>query len=620
MINAQRCGVVAVWLGILILIWTHVGWALTDAELIAIRDAFDARRNSVLQGQVSSPYPEITSDWGKQDYALSALYLGVELDNANQEVINACFMFLTNPDCPGDCSLHWQINLLGRIYDYFNADSSYFPGRLTSAAEDAICRVLWYWLDSQSKVADAALSKVWYIWGSENHDAMHDTSSWHAAKILKDVPPYNGYNCDDGQSVRAHYDAWTAFFKEYLRERAKKGLLVELGSHTYSKYMLQGWYNFYDFAEDPTLRGRAGMLLDLWWADWAHDQIAGVRSGGKSRVYQGYAHLGGQDAAYDMAGMYLGPPMSTTNHPGCMCLVTSTYRLPLVVMDIALDRTGKGAYESRSRRPGLKLLPRPGGVPDDVYVLDPNFGGIHRYVYATPEFVMGTCMREKRSEDDWSAISIQNTWHGVIFYGNPDWRIFPQCVALAKDTTYNQQWSAQNKGTMIVQKLMTDTPSGDMRVWFANGMTREESDGWVLVQTPYAYAAVKPAWGGYTWDDTNWLKCTDAYAPVIIEVARASDYKDMYAYFKTLVLNQTINVSNGVLTYTGMGGSGSFTFYTNTSQVPEINGVPVNYAPDYTFDSPFMHEDWASGEVTISKAGRELVLDFNKELPSLCGD
>ena len=48
--------------------------------------------------------------------------------------------------------------------------------------------------------------------------------------------------------------------------------------------LFQGIYNFRDFADDPTLRIRAGLLLDLYWATWGQEQINGVRGGGKTRV------------------------------------------------------------------------------------------------------------------------------------------------------------------------------------------------------------------------------------------------------------------------------------------------------------------------------------------------
>ena len=617
-----KARVFAVLLAGILMLSSSRAWALTDAELIAVRDGFGARRDAMLAGQVASPYPDFSGIWGKQDYALAALFLNVELANANQAVIDAVDMVLTNPDCPGACSLHWHQNLFFRIYSYFNANSEYYPGRLTSAAEDKLCQVMWFWLDTQSAVADAEIptSRTWFVWASENHDIMHDTSSWGAAQVLKDIAPYNTYTCADGYTIQQHYDAWTEYFKEYLRERAKRGLFVEIAAHGYSKYTLQGIYNFYDFAEDDLLSYRAGLLLDLWWADWAHDQINATRSGGKTRIYQVKA-LPRWDDAMGMAGYYLNIG-GTGSHPGQMCMATTTHRLPLVVMDIALDINGRGVYEFKSRRPGRNLVPKPPAA-GDAYALDPDNGGIQRYTYTTPTYILGTLMHEKLILDYWSGISSQNRWMGLIFETGVNDVIYPQCVGLNNGKTYNQYWSVQNKNTLIVQRLdgTYSHQTGDMRVYFASTLTRSEQDGWVLIDNGTAYAAVKPAWGGYTWDDTNWLRLGDNTAPVIIEAAQACDYMDMYAVFEMAVLDQTIDVTSGVLTYTGLNGSGTFTFYTNSTQPPEVDGTPIDYTPDYTFDSPFMHEDWASGIVTISKDGRRKILDFNStSVPSQCGE
>ena len=605
----------------LVLFLSMSSWALTDSELIMIRDGFDGRRDQMLATQVAFPYPDISGVWGKQDFALAALYLNTQLDLANTRVIEACDQLLTNPDCPSSCSLHWNGNLFCRIYEYFNANSSYFPGRLTPAAEAKICEVLWFWAQVESKIADTDIvgTRTWWIWESENHDIMHDTTNWGAVQILKDVAPYSTYTHNDGYTVQDHYEAWTEYFKEYLRERAKRGLFIEIASSTYTKYTLQGLYNFYDFAEDEVLRVRGGRLLDLWWADWAHDQIDGVRGGGKARVYQYSPEPWPIQAAdYAMCWYYLGIGGAGSKHPGIMCLATSTYRMPLVVMDIALDINGRGVYEYKSRRPGAAEYPTTSVGGHLLYKTDPDHGGIYRYSYCTPDFVLGTSMVLKREhQTEWTWISDQNRQSMAVFKGDVRNVIMPICTSTSDGrTNYNQHWSIQNKGTLIVQKLASpySGSAGAMRTYFSsNYMTLEEDSGWVFADVSGTYAAVRPAWGGYSWDDAYWMRNTDEYAPVIIEMAQASDYMDMYVLFKMAVTSQTISVVSDVLTYTGLGGSGTFTFYTatGTTQIPELNGVPIDFEPSYTFDSPYMHEDWASGEVTISKDGRELVLNFN---------
>jgi len=611
-------------------------FALTDAELTAVRDGFAARRDSCLASQIAKPYPNPDSAdtglavWGKQDFALAALYNNTRLAEANQAIVEACHALKNDPKSYRE-SFHWRGNLFYRLYKFFGQDSACYPGRLTPEAQAAICDVFWNWAKRESRIADAevALSRTWYLRDSENHDAQRDTTSYSAAEILKSQAPYCLYRYDDGYTAEQHYEAWNAYFKEYLRERAKKGLLVEIGSHTYSKYTLQGWYNFYDFAEDAKLRTLAGMTLDLWWADWSHDQINGVRGGGKTRIYQTRPDYGlhgsdlfaRDDSAYSMSWYYFNHGTPKSQHPGVMCLVTSPYRLPLVVMDIALDRHGRGVYEYLSRRPGLKALPPPPGLPADTYGLDPNHGGILRYTYTTPEFVMGSLMCEKRSSEDWTAISSQNRWQGVIFARHPDARILPQCegIPLNYGKTYNQYWSVQNRGTLITQKIddSLSRHTGAMRVYFSGpdtGMTLVEEEGWIFVEVGNAFAAVKPAWGGYTWADPQWMRLNDEYAPVIIDVAESVDHQYSFASFIRAVkaLPLTVSARDGILQYTGLGDAGTFTFHIQGGQLPNVDGVPIDLQPSFTFQSPFMNESFASGMVSIVKDRRARHYDFNR--------
>jgi len=603
-------------------------YGLSDSELIAVRDGFDARRDATLALQVASPYPSAGVPdeeggavggyvWNRQDFALSALYLNTQLAAANQAVIDACNAFKASP-VDYDTNFQWQSCLFYRIYKYFYHDSEYFPGRLTPQAEDALCDIFWNWAKSHSKMseADFTVSQTWYIWGSENHDAMYRATHYSAAEMLKDVPAYQNLIYDDGSTIAQQYDAWTLYFKEYMSQRAKKGLLMELGSHTYSKYTLQNWYNIYDFAPDAELARLTGNLLDVWWTDWALDQINSVRGGGRIRMYQEINQVATTDGAYPMAWYYLNKGTPNSKHPGFMALATSTYRLPLVVMDIALDTAGKGVYEFRSRRPGLLSISR---GDDNIQGIDAQAPGIYRYTYYTPKYVLGTCMWEKRPNEDWVAGSSQNRWIGAIFATHINARIFPECVGLSADSkNYNQHWSVQNKGTLIAQKLTTHKQAGDMRVFFsgsATNMTITEENGWVLARMPDAFAAVRPAWGTYSWDNANWMKFSDPYAPVIMEVWQSSDFSNVFSLFKVAVFAQTINVAGGVLTYTGLKDAGNFTFYTQSADLPKINGVAIDMAPSYTFQSPFMNEDWDSGIVTISKGERSLDLDFNYGQP-----
>jgi hypothetical protein len=594
-------------------------WGLTDSELIAVRDGFEQRRNQSLDSQIASPWPDISTSWGKVGFAIAALYRNTQLDKANEEVIAACQLFLDGTEDWVD--FHWKGNTLFRIYEFFKSDSAFFPGRLTPQAEAKICEVFWEWWKwaaVEKSVADISRteieqSRTWWIEGSENHGMMRKSTAWSAAKILKDAAPYNTYTEIDNLTPEQHFVSWTTFFKEYLKERGKRGVMVEIYC-SYNPYTMQGWYNFYDFADDPVLKQRANHLLDLYWADWGQGQIESVRGGGKTRVYLGAASETGTDSIMGLTWYYLNKGVSSSRHPNVMCAMTSQYRMPLVVMDIALDTAGRGTYESKTRRLGLNILPRPAEAPPEplnspTYVLDPDNGGILDYKYCTADFIIGSLMLPELPTANWSSISCQNRWHGVIFGGHRDARIFPQC---AGTKPYNSFWSVQNKGTQITQRTDYTKYAEATRVFFsspATGLVKSEENGWVFADVQNCYAAVKCVTGGYTWDGENWMVLNDWFSPIIMEVVSKSDYADFTA-FKNAVKANTLTFDNGVLTYTGLDDSGTFTFYVNSSDLPKINGVEIDLAPSYTFESPFINEDWESGLVTITKGDRSLELDF----------
>lgn len=388
---------------------TTAAGEIPDDRLIAIRDGFSARRDAMLRRQVRSTYPRLTPDaddqlfsWHKLDFALAALYLDSKRPEANRAVLDVVAKGTDERIVEGEERFHWVAPLLVRIYELFHSESRHFPGRLTPEAEQGVRQVLWDYASGRCERESHVPERVWWFWGSENHDAQRVQSFWGAAKILSEFESYRNRAYGDGHSSSEHYQALDEFVKERFRRRIRKGLLAETASPGYGKYTLACWYNYYDFG-GPELRELADAALSVWWTDWAQEQFGTVRGGAKARVYQGEAaRMARADASASMAWYYLdeGPPRNA--HPGIMCMATSGYRLPLVVMDVALDVEGRGTYEYWSRRPGLlhQNARAKRARPDGMNVLDPQCGGLARYTYATPEFIMGSWILAKRPHGD----------------------------------------------------------------------------------------------------------------------------------------------------------------------------------------------------------------------------
>jgi hypothetical protein len=147
-----------------------------------------------------------------------------------------------------------------------------------------------------------------------------------------------------------------------------------------------------------------------------------------------------------------------------------------------------------------------------------------------------------------------------------------------------------------------------MRVYFADDLNVVEEDYWIFVEAADAYAAVRVVQGGYSWDDANWIRCSQLDTPVIFDAALKSDFADFEA-FKTSIRSRSLSVRGGVLYYKCIDGS-EIQLYLEGEFTPAIDSQLVNYNPVKVFDSPFITSDWNSGVVEISKDDRQLVINL----------
>lgn len=609
--------------------------SLSDEELTQIRDGFELRQQQALLRQVNNTFPsagtpEISNlyAWNRLGFALAALYRNSHLEEANQAIMDLGQLYLdADPEefIQSNNGLHWHGNLWVRIHELFGPDSRHFPGRLNPEAAEMIRAVLWEWASRRAYLSSTDINDggTWRIWDSENHSAMRDATAWGTAKILRRYEPWHSMEYNDGSTAEQQYQAWTEYLIEYLRERGRRGMLVEYRSNSYSKYTLQCLYNYYDLSTHATLRYLARSFLDLWWADAALETIDGFAGGAATRVARPHDHIAERHAVAGMGWYYYGMGQELNRHPGHMCLITSEYRIPMVVMDIALDREGRGSYEYFSRRPGINVEGKENTFSlNRHYYVDPYHSPIVRYSYVTPDFVVGTHLSPKVPSDRWSGIHRSNRWHAILLRGEPPVLIMPQVTATSNnDRTQNEQWSVQRKGTLITQKHRDTRWTDAMRVYIPGppALSRAEQDGWVFAWNELSYVAIKAAWGGYQWDDVEWLRLNDEYAPVIFEVARAADYEDIDDFIATVTQNPPHHGEVGgqmILAYNGLNDSGLFSFWTSeqSTRPPEINGQPIDYFPDFTFLSPYLNSEWGSGKVTIEKADRKHVLNFNADV------
>jgi hypothetical protein len=612
---------------------------------------------------VSRPFKNESSMLGTVPFALSAYWMNERLPEADAAVIR-----VSSPDLPGvgtkkdeQSETHWhfyrQSFLLQRVYFLFNSRSEYFPGRMSKAAEDAVAATMWKWASGACKKQMTRPESMWWSGGSENIIARNMVSLWGAAQIFTSHPDYRDRKYADGTPVPEMARAFDDYFKHFTRERASRGVMVEVASPTYAGWTVASWFNIADFSPDPVTRKRMKMFLDLFFADYAIEQIDGVRGGSRHRCYGGgYSNASGGGGTEE-GWIFFGVGKPTIMKPRTICAMTTFYRPSPVVDELVRAGVARGTYEYVSRRLGNGASPEQVGKPKEEPVFDsksakeedsdekpaggksptkdskkgedaeaisagatctnPNGGNLLRYTFCTPDFVMGTSMVPALPLSEWIPISSQNRWEGVLFAGATA-GIFPQTEG---GHACNTGWSVQSKGVMIAQRLKLSKGAKGQSVWFAASLKREERDGWVFAEAPQAYAAVRVVEGGSRWKPEDakkgrpvlgmWLRCEDEYSPVIIDVARKSDYPDFAAFQKAILAN-TLTWKDKKLDYRSGLYKTQLTLYADYSKPPQVNGVPINYSPARCYDSPFIKGDWGSGVITIQNGERKVALNFSE--------
>jgi hypothetical protein len=605
--------------------------ALSDSEIQDVRAGGRQRNDAFFQADAGKPFvpAAINENWNNRgdftrhynqsvmEFAFRSFQLRQQLPEANQALREMCQYHLDRPQTLLEIhSFPWTLSLLPQLCRLYGPEGTRAQGLISTETHAILLRTMWEWAREKSQVAAAETkqSQTWYITDSENHHANHFASCWATSMVLAQIPEYRDRPFADGHTAREHFAGWTAYLREYVLERARKGMTIEIDSPSYATTTLRSFYLIFDLTDDPILRKRASDYITLFWALWAEHQIDGVGGGAKTRTYAASAQRG-SDFTRRAAWYALGQGEPRFVHASMLPFVLTSWEMPDVLIDLALDTPGRGTYEIRQRRMGLA---EPGYSKPGNYRMRTEAGGIVRYGYCTPDFIMGSLLTEARPEDDWAAISSQNRWTGVIFRGDPDARIYPATFNRDGESIYNGHWTAQSAGTLIAQKLPTSRRADEWRIWFSKaGLSAPRREGrWVFAESPGAFAAVHVARGDFSLPDEavekfgRWLVCNDETSPVIIEVMPKNAYESMEA-FRRAVLARPVAITGEMLTYGSLRGD-RFSFPVDQSTAPLINGHPVNLTPRQVYESPFVQSAWNSGIVILQKGNRSLTLDFNR--------
>lgn len=620
--------------------------------------------------------------WEQPNFFFEKLWFGQDLDLVNARLT----AYLEKErDChrPSQCwgviDAHLPVMCL---YFCFGQKGNIAPGRLYPGTEKALLAYLWA-MTEESNDIHIARESVWYVNDSENLDLGHKVGCLLTAMIfsreeaykdrvypnlgrgfrLKEDPfgPVRERTITEAYRPLEQYMAWVEFFHRYFTERARKGFFIERASCGYMKWTLGSILGLYTYVEDGELKEKARKFLDLVWADWAQEEINGIRGGVKTRHHYTAGETG-TDAMEVMARWFLGGPGEAGLSYKFMML--SGYELPPLLWEMILDREdmGRFTYLSRGITEENPVLPRPAGC--DCTMLADVESRCVRISYVTPDYILSSQMEHPRTI--YNHLAVSGRWMGLVTGTDVTARIVP--VALDPSTRLSPNGEhyhldlvcncVQSENVLIFQQKRRWTqanpamfPAYDdvydqhMGIFLGTGWEEIIARGEVLfLRKGKVYASVRVicclqdedplAWAKgtaryaedivldkepWTWEKDGLLRLKSPFSPVILEAGSEAESGNFGAFVEAVADNPprlwatVVKREAGVIIqYRGTGkGARQLVYHgANNDVIPTIDGRQVEYRYPMIFDSPYMRSAYDSGVVTLQFHGKELVYDF----------
>ena len=452
---------------------------------------------------------------------------------------------------------------------------------------------------------------IWKFGATENHALMGHVWCLLVAQIDRDW--------ETAEAIGRHIDT-------YIGEHIRKGWL-EYNSPCYVEKEVGCLIMLMEWAEDPLLRRKATLALDVLFAEHAILNLEGMLGGPACRVYRTgnegilpveLGHNSRRDAkcsgSYPMMYMLFGQGKPHFYGVlGAPLLATSRYLPPMAVHELATAGSKRGAYEFKARRPGhaCRLFR---GDPNADQPLPEMFNGCV-YAWVTPDYVLGSFQEVQGKYGALRSLPLTS----VLRMAGSTRR------AIYTDTMLGGREEMAAAVVDCVQHKNVSMGRGSSgQAYFATEEFEEviEKNGWIFVRAGETFAAYRVIGAGYTWQRVDnpavygdFIKFNKSDAPFVLEVAQASDYSKKFRRFQADVLNNRIEQKPEELVYESCsaGDKGpsaeAFVLTLRYGELPLVNGTPINLDGYHTFDSPYLNSPWDSGIVKLRFGPNRLTIN-----------
>lgn len=506
-----------------------------------------------------------------------------------------------------------------------------------------------YGKDKMSEETRAIVRNAWktyapYRGDTENHWCMYYSALFLAAEQFPNLPGsewYNGKSSDENRQEA----------KEYLIHWMKITTTIgqgEFDSPDYFPEYAMPMILLSHFAKDPEMKTRGTMMTDFLFADFAVEHLEGQYIGGYSRIYQPAVYKPLLSPASAFAYLYFGTG-EPTNSGWIVLPALSTYRLPEVIYNIAVDRSKTYIHKERKR---VRNVIRFGSEKNPP---------VYKYSYVTKDYGIGSLqggILQPIQQHTWGVRYLYGRPYTTIFGLHPYWSgwevgmFFPEEVktliadVVASKGTYNNpdKWTGgspfertfQHKNTLIVlYDIKPGTTTEHIDGFFPRNLEERIVDrsGWIICKAGDTYVGWYPL-QEYEWKEEletssnslndigrpqlervketgNWrLRSYKLQNGYVIEV-RSKDEIGSFDRFKSglrlHVPKATLKPGSVSVRYGTLGGDKmDFAFPGKRT----LNGKEIDLSKTRLFEGPFLNGEVGSEKLTITYKTRKLVLDF----------
>jgi hypothetical protein len=624
---------------------------LTDCEKLVAktREASLKLREEALRKTIAKDTCWPTGIWGDNLWCLSALYLNENVDAANARLLKQASDYIDRirklgsipvptPEQPGNAPwTFFSITDYVRTLCLFHAKSPHFPGRLAPETEAAMKEALWLWVSGESRIADASLDDLFLLLGTENHDLNKRPNYYLVAALLKEAPAYRDRKLADGHTVSEHAAAYTVFFREWPRSRARAGLWAEVGSNTYQKYSWPALFNMHELAPDSVIRKRFGLLLDLAFIEEEQISARGRRGGGRSRAYPGAnAFESYKNLLYAAEGQAAGSSHSRV-------IETSRYQLPAAAL-LLRYRTFPAEEPFVIHNRVLGELDSAESEEEAGQRLAAD-SALVNYAYRTPHYLLGSTLQNPALtlRDPYAGgltlkvagISRQNRACGMLFDDPASREVcaaYPVIEHKGGGRPQHSFWSVQHENVLLLQRIaplgrstLGSYNTGAVGIGFeGEALKKVEEGGWIFASNGKAFVGVKFLDGGYRWDEkrkaanpANFEKASDP-SRLLLHAGDLASHES-FEKFRAAVLASRLSVTPDKVDYEFGRAGNRLEVARYDPKAPErftlplINGKPVDLRPPLTYRSPFLNGRFGDDRVTVTVGPLTRILDFSAE-------